>query len=231
MNVNFVTNSISTYVYCLSVRYVIFLLYLLSTMPAVAAPLSKQDVQTIISAQNQAIESKVIETVDRRLAMINSQFAKESKAHREYLQSLDDRFYERISFWLPTAISFITIIFLTFTWWLGKSKSEALQDAVNEISRKSDLEIDKAIQSANIRAEEKLAQFNLEEFVSKHINCRLSEAKALKNPNERADLERLTQELKNLKKTVQDMENRLNQRWSNKAFQNKLRELLDLSQK
>ena len=57
------------------------------------------------------------------------------KEHREYLQTLDDKFYERFSFWMPVFTTAIGVIMAgLFLWYFGKTRKEAFDSAKSEAS-------------------------------------------------------------------------------------------------
>jgi len=79
------------------------------------------------------------------------------KEHREYLQKLDDKFYERFSIWVPFFTIVFGIVAWVVIWHFDKTRKEALENFKSEASAKLDAvaraKVTEIVNAENLRAE------------------------------------------------------------------------------
>lgn len=109
--------------------YLIFLLFLHVPVSLLAAP-SQSPKETDIE---QRLEVTLTQKLQERTDVIDARMLGELKEHREYLKGLDERFYNHITFWLPTAITISTVFFGMFLFLTGRSKKEAVDATIYDI--------------------------------------------------------------------------------------------------
>lgn len=73
------------------------------------------------------IEKELRDDLEQSEAALEAKIAAELKQHREYLQSLDEKFYERIQIWVPIVSAVFAAIVAFFYWQVGKTRKEAFE--------------------------------------------------------------------------------------------------------
>ena len=80
------------------------------------------------------LEKSLFEQLRRNQSDIQTEVLGELKQHREYLQTLDDKFYQRIALWGPVLSAVVIGIGASFAWYFGKTRREAFESVRVEAS-------------------------------------------------------------------------------------------------
>lgn len=106
---------------------IFMLLYTAISSPA----LPQSDPQTVVATTQRMLELErlVLDETAKSREDLRSEIATELSGHRDYLQQLNDRFYDRFSFWLPIASGALAVLFATFLWQVGKTQKDAYEAA------------------------------------------------------------------------------------------------------
>ncbi len=91
----------------------------------VASPCLSQEPDRLPVEARILIMEQSAATRDALDASLQAQLTK----HRQYLQDLDDKFYERMRFWLPVASTAAALLLAIFLWQVGKTQKEAFETA------------------------------------------------------------------------------------------------------
>ena len=78
------------------------------------------------------LEKALTEQLQRDQKELGSRLQGEIKDHRDYLQRLDDKFYERFTYWVPLFTAALIAVSSIFVWFFGKTRNEAIESACKE---------------------------------------------------------------------------------------------------
>ena len=109
-------------------------LYVASMAPCLAQQ------EDLLEVMRLRLEQRLLQELNNQEDALEARISSELAGHREYLQQLDDKFYERAKFWVPVASGAIVALLALFLWQVGKTQKEAFETAqLTAVSKATEL--------------------------------------------------------------------------------------------